>query len=81
MSTKIAVIGIIVDNPDSVEELNRLLHQYSEIIIGRLGLPYREKSINIISIAVDADEAVIKELSERIGSIEGVNSNTAVSHK
>lgn len=80
MNTKIAVIGIIVDNPESVEELNKLLHNYSEIIIGRLGLPYKERAISIISIAVDAPESIIGELTDKIGSIEGISSNAAVSN-
>lgn len=79
MDNKIAVIGIIVDNPDSVETLNKTLHDYSDIIIGRLGLPYKERAINIISVAVDAPETVITELTEEIGRIDGVSSNAAVS--
>lgn len=79
MDNKIAVIGIIVDNPDSVETLNKTLHDYSDIIIGRLGLPYKERAINIISVAVDAPETVIAELTEEIGRIDGVSSNAAVS--
>lgn len=79
MVNKIAVIGIIIDNPDSVETLNKTLHHYSDIIIGRLGLPYKERAINIISVAVDAPETVIAELTEEIGRIEGVSSNAAVS--
>lgn len=79
MDNKIAVIGIIVDNPDSVETLNKTLHDYSDIIIGRLGLPYKERAINIISVAVDAPETVITELAEEIGRIDGVSSNAAVS--
>lgn len=79
MDNKIAVIGIIVDNPDSVETLNKTLHDYSDIIIGRLGLPYKERAINIISVAVDAPETVIAELTEKIGGIEGISSNAAVS--
>lgn len=79
MENKIAVIGIIVDNPESVEELNKLLHNYSEIIIGRLGIPYKERAINIISIAVDAPKSIINELTGKIGSIDGISSNAAVS--
>ena len=79
MDNKIAVIGIIVDNLDSVETLNKTLHYYSDIIIGRLGLPYKERSINIISVAVDAPENRINELTEKIGGIDGVSSNAAVS--
>lgn len=81
MENRIAVIGIIVDEPDSVESLNKILHNYSDIIIGRLGLPYKEKAINIISFAVDASEAEIAELTEQIGQLDGVSSNTAISNK
>ncbi|MBQ9514983.1 MAG: iron-only hydrogenase system regulator [Ruminococcus sp.] len=80
MENKIAVIGIIVENPDSVETLNQTLHNYSDIIIGRLGLPYKERSVNIISVAVDAPENRINELTEKIGGIDGVSSNAAVSN-
>lgn len=79
MDNKIAVIGIIVDNLDSVETLNKTLHDYSDIIIGRLGLPYKERSINIISVAVDAPENQIIELTDKISEIDGVSSNAAVS--
>ena len=54
METRVAVIGIIVEDPRSVEALNSLLHEYSDIIIGRMGLPYRKKNINVISVVVDA---------------------------
>ena len=54
METRVAVMGIIVENWDSVDELNALLHNYGEYIIGRMGIPYREKNINVISIAIDA---------------------------
>lgn len=79
MPNKIAIIGIIVENLDSVEKLNILLHNYSKFIIGRLGLPYKERAVNIISIAVDAPERIIHNLTEKIGAIDGISSNTAVS--
>ncbi|MBO5495346.1 MAG: iron-only hydrogenase system regulator [Eubacterium sp.] len=81
MNTKIAVIGIIIENFDSVEALNQILHDYSDIIIGRLGLPYKEKSINVISIAVDAEESVVNALSNEIAALDGVSSNAVVSSK
>lgn len=80
METRVAIIGIIVENKDSVAELNRLLHEYGEIIIGRMGLPYREKNINIISIAVDAPQDVISSLSGKIGNLPGVSAKTAFSN-
>lgn len=80
METRVAIIGIIVENPDSVESLNKLLHEYGSIIIGRMGLPYREKNINIISIAVDAPQDVISALSGKIGNLPGVSAKAAYSN-
>ncbi len=80
METRVAVIGIIVESPTAVEKLNNVLHEYSDIIIGRMGLPYREKGISIISIAVDAPQDVISALSGKIGSIEAVSAKTAFSN-
>ncbi|MBQ4638322.1 MAG: iron-only hydrogenase system regulator, partial [Clostridia bacterium] len=56
METRVAVISIIVENPNSVEQLNSILHEYGMFIIGRMGIPYREKKVNIISIAIDAPQ-------------------------
>ena len=80
METRVAVIGIIVENPDAVEALNSLLHDYSDIIIGRMGLPYREKHINVISVVVDAPQDVISALSGRIGNLQGVSAKAAYSN-
>lgn len=79
MDTRVAVIGIIVENPDSTEEMNRILHEYAGCIIGRMGIPYREKGISIISIAVDAPQDTISALSGRIGRLQGVSAKTAYS--
>ena len=79
METRVAVIGIIVENPDSAERMNQVLHEYGNVIIGRMGIPYREKGINIISIAVDAPQDVISALSGKIGRIPGVSAKTAYS--
>ena len=80
MDTRVAVMGIIVENPDSVEKLNSLLHDYSAFIIGRLGIPYREKHISIVSIAIDAPQDVISALSGKIGKLKGVSSKAAYSN-
>ncbi len=80
METRVAVIGIIVENGGSVERLNSLLHEYGKYIIGRMGIPYRERSINIISIAVDAPQDVISALSGKIGRLDGISSKTAYSN-
>lgn len=80
METRVAVIGIIVENPDSTEEMNRVLHEYAPYIIGRMGIPYREKGISIISIAVDAPQDAISALSGTIGRIDGITVKTAYSN-
>lgn len=72
MENKVAILGIIVENTASVEALNALLHESGEFIIGRMGLPYAERKINIISIAMDAPEAVIAALAEKISALDGV---------
>ena len=81
METRVAVIGIIVENQDSIESLNRLLHDYGEYIIGRMGIPYRERHINIISIAIEASQNTIASLTGKIGKLDGVGVKTAYSHK
>lgn len=80
MDTRVAVIGIVVENEDSVQELNAVLHAYGAYIIGRMGIPYRKRNVNIISIAVDAPEEIISALSGKIGRLAGVHAKTAYSH-
>lgn len=80
METRVAVIGIIVEDWDAVEKLNSILHDHGDIIIGRMGIPYKAKHINIISIAVDAPQDVISALSGKIGNIPGVSAKTAFSN-
>ncbi len=79
METRVAVIGIIVEDENAVNTLNELLHLYSEYVIGRMGVPYRKKGISIISLAVDAPQDVISALSGKIGRIKGVSAKTAYS--
>lgn len=79
METRVAVIGIIVEKEDSVNKLNNLLHDYGKYIVGRMGIPYREKNINIISIVIDAPQDVISALSGKIGALDGVSAKTAYS--
>lgn len=76
MDTRIALIGIIVENSDSVEQLNRLLSEHAQYIIGRMGIPYREKKISIISIAIDAPNDVISSLSGKLGMLPGISTKT-----
>ena len=79
METRVAVMSIIVEDPGSVEKLNGILHQYGEYIIGRMGLPYRKRNINIISIALDAPQDTISSLAGKVGSLKGVSVKTAFS--
>lgn len=79
METRVAVISIIIEDPSSVQTMNEVLHQYADYIIGRMGIPYRAKGINIISIAVDAPMNVINTLSGRIGKLPGVSAKAAYS--
>ena len=72
MDTRIALIGIIVENMESVEQLNALLHEYSHYIVGRMGIPYKEKNVNIISVAIDAPQDKINALSGKIGRLKGI---------
>lgn len=80
MDTRIALIGIIVENMDSIEQLNHLLHEYSNYIIGRMGIPYREKGVNIISVAIDAPQDAINALSGKIGRLDGITAKTVYSN-
>lgn len=80
METRVAVIGIIVENKESVPALNKLLSEYGEYIIGRMGIPYKEKKVNVISIVIDAPQDVINTLSGNIGRLDGVSSKTAYSN-
>jgi putative iron-only hydrogenase system regulator len=77
--TRVAVMSVIVENYESVEKLNNLLHESGEYIIGRMGIPYRKRGINIISIALDAPQDVISALSGKIGNLPGVSVKTAYS--
>ncbi|MBE6733240.1 MAG: iron-only hydrogenase system regulator [Ruminococcaceae bacterium] len=79
METRVAVISIIVEKEESIATLNSILHDYGEYIIGRMGIPYREKNINIISIAVDAPQDKISALSGKIGKLDGISVKTAYS--
>ena len=80
MEKRVAVMGIIVEDPDSVERLNALLHESGEYIIGRMGIPYRARNINIVSIAIDAPQNVISALSGKIGNLPGISVKTAYSN-
>lgn len=79
MDTRVALIGIIVEDALNIDKLNALLHENSEYIIGRMGIPYKNKGINIISIAIDAPADVISSLSGKIGMLKGISSKVIYS--
>lgn len=79
MESRVAIIGIIVEEKSSVEALNQVLHEYGDYIIGRMGIPYLKKGIHIISIAVDAPQSMISALSGKIGKLPGISSKAAYS--
>ena len=80
MQTRVAVMSIIVENTDYAEEINNVLHMCGKYVIGRMGLPYREKKISIISVAVDAPQDMISAMAGKLGRIPGVNIKTAYSN-
>ncbi len=79
METRVAVMSIVVEDGEAVERINALLHEYGEFIIGRMGIPYRKRDINIISIAMDAPQDTIAALAGKIGGLSGVSVKTAYS--
>lgn len=74
METNIAVVAIMVKDLDSVDRINALLHDFGDHIVGRMGLPYRQKNINVISVVMDAPQSIINSLSGKLGMIDGVSS-------
>lgn len=80
MQTRVAVMAIIVEESEAVERLNSILHEYGSYIIGRMGIPYRERGINIISIALDAPQDMISALAGKLGNISGLSVKTAYSN-
>jgi len=75
--TRVAVIAIVLDNSEFSAKVNELLHEYGDYIIGRMGIPYKAKGINLISVAVDAPQDEISALSGKLGRLEGVSVKTA----
>lgn len=80
MQTRVAVMSIIVENEEAVEKLNAVLHEYGKHIIGRMGIPYRAKKINIVSVALDAPQDTISSLAGKLGNICGLSVKTAYSN-
>lgn len=79
MQTRIAVTAIIVENMESAEGVNQLLHEYRQYIVGRMGVPYREKQVSVISVILDAPQDAISALSGKLGMLKGVSSKTVYS--
>ena len=79
MENRVAVMSIIVENSDAAEKINAILHDHGEYIIGRMGIPYRQRRINIISVALDAPQNVISAIAGKIGGLPGVSVKTAYS--
>ena len=80
METRVAVVGIIVEDIEQSEQVNAILHEYSGYILGRMGIPYRERGVSIISIAIDAPQDVINTLSGKLGKLPGISAKTAWSN-
>lgn len=80
METRVAVIGIIVENKNSVDELNAILSEFGDYIIGRMGIPYEKKNVNCITVVVDAKQDTINTLCGKIGKLDGVSSKAAYSN-
>ncbi len=81
METRIALIGILVESQENVGQMNRLLSEYGEYIVGRMGIPYRQRNINVISVVVDAPADVISALSGKLGMLSGMTTKTVYSKK
>lgn len=79
MGNRVALIGIVVDTPESVEELNGLLHEYKDHIFGRMGIPHRERGVNLISIVMDAPNDTISALTGKIGMLPGISAKALYS--
>jgi putative iron-only hydrogenase system regulator len=80
MGSRVALIGIIIEKQENVEELNKLLHENSKYIIGRMGIPYEKRNVNIISIAIDAPQDTINTLTGKIGRLNGITAKTVYSN-
>ena len=79
MENRIALLGIIVENKEVTDRLNDILHEYADYVVGRMGIPYREQGVSIISIVLDAPDNIISSLSGKIGMLPGVSAKTVYS--
>lgn len=80
MRTRVAIMAIIVEKPEAVERMNTLLHGYAPYIIGRMGIPHRQRGINLVSVALDAPQDAISALAGKLGNVEGLSVKTAYSN-
>jgi len=80
MKTRVAVISIVIEDISSIETINRYLFETRDFVIGRMGIPYRQKNVNLISIALDAPEDVINSLAGKLGRLNGVSAKTNYSN-
>ena len=79
MEHRLAILAIVVENPDAVEELNALLHEYRDAIIGRMGIPHQQRGVSLLSVALDASTDTISALSGKIGRLSGVSAKAVIS--
>lgn len=79
--TRIAVVAIIVENSDRAEKVNSLLHEYGQFIVGRMGIPYHEKNVSVISVVMDAPTGIINGLTGKLGMLDGVGAKALYSNK
>ena len=79
METRLALIGIVVENNDSAKKINDVLHEYGEYIVGRMGIPYRKRNVSVISVVIDAPSDIISALAGKLGMIPDVNIKTVYS--
>lgn len=79
MDTRVALISVVVESYEHIDELNAILHNYNEFIIGRMGVPYRKKNISVISVAVDAPQDIINAISGKLGRLKGISVKTLLS--
>lgn len=75
---KIAIVAVVIKNKESIEKVNAIFHTYGEFVIGRMGIPYKQKGVNLISIAIDAPQTVLNSLSGKLGMLDGVSSKVLI---
>lgn len=79
MESRVAVVSIIVENPEMAEKINALLHEYGDFVVGRMGIPYRKRGVSVISVVLDAPQNTIATLAGKIGGLPGISVKTAYS--